>query len=225
MHYPVNEIFCSIQGEGALAGQPAVFIRLQGCAVGCAWCDTKHTWATPGATLTLEDILLKDEPSPLYAEVDHLDLVHCVMEMYGCKSLVERLVVITGGEPCQHDLFPLCSALLDVGFRVQVETSGTYATVLPDSVFLTVSPKIGMPGGRALCQETVQRAHEIKHVIGRQRDVDIFWSEVAPLAQPQQFVFVQPMSQSKTATKLCVDFAKCHNVNLSLQMHKYIGIR
>ncbi len=40
----VNEIFETIQGEATYTGTPAVFVRLQGCPVGCPWCDTKHTW-------------------------------------------------------------------------------------------------------------------------------------------------------------------------------------
>ena len=44
----VAETFYSIQGEGATAGQPAIFVRLQGCSVGCGWCDTKYSWAPGG---------------------------------------------------------------------------------------------------------------------------------------------------------------------------------
>ncbi len=44
MQYPINEMFQTLQGEGCFTGVPAIFIRLQGCPVGCAWCDTKHTW-------------------------------------------------------------------------------------------------------------------------------------------------------------------------------------
>ena len=44
MHYPINEIFQTIQGEGVFTGLPAIFVRLQGCPVGCPWCDTRHTW-------------------------------------------------------------------------------------------------------------------------------------------------------------------------------------
>jgi len=38
----VNEIFCSILGEGRYAGKPAIFIRLSGCNRKCKWCDTKY---------------------------------------------------------------------------------------------------------------------------------------------------------------------------------------
>ena len=44
MQYPINEMFQTLQGEGYFTGVPAIFIRLQGCPVGCARCDTKHTW-------------------------------------------------------------------------------------------------------------------------------------------------------------------------------------
>ncbi len=36
----INEMFETIQGEGAHTGIPSIFVRLQGCPVGCPWCDT-----------------------------------------------------------------------------------------------------------------------------------------------------------------------------------------
>jgi len=97
MTYQVNEIFQSVQGEGYHTGVPATFIRLQGCTVGCVWCDTKYTWAAGGSKMDVISIL---------AQVQH------------------HHVVITGGEPLAYDLDELLIALK--GRFVQVETSGQH---------------------------------------------------------------------------------------------------
>jgi 7-carboxy-7-deazaguanine synthase len=99
----VAEVFYSIQGEGATAGMPAVFARLQGCSVGCTWCDTKYSW-DPGAgrAVTLDGLLAE-------------------MAAFPC-----RRAVVTGGEPLESPLFaPLVEALAARDWQVEVETSGT----------------------------------------------------------------------------------------------------
>ncbi len=99
----IAECFFSIQGEGITAGVPAVFIRLQGCSVGCTWCDTKYSWdPSGGREVTLDGL------------VDEASAFPC------------RRVVITGGEPLESSLFPsLVGTLKAQGFTIEVETSGT----------------------------------------------------------------------------------------------------
>ena len=117
MHsYRVNEVFYSIQGEGAFAGTPAVFVRFSGCNLACPWCDTDHTHAEEMTRDELEDAvraLLKDRDG--------------------------AIVVLTGGEPALqlHDDEPLFRGF---GCRVCIETNGTLP--VPTWVdWVTVSPK------------------------------------------------------------------------------------
>ena len=76
---PVNELFETVQGEATFTGMPSTFVRLQGCDVGCPWCDTKYTWElnhTPADPLAI--ILQKIEPSPAFAAVSIDNLVHAL---------------------------------------------------------------------------------------------------------------------------------------------------
>ena len=99
----IAECFFSIQGDGITAGTPAVFIRLQGCSVGCQWCDTKYSWdPAAGREVALDDLVEEASAFPC------------------------RRAVITGGEPLESSLFsPLVEALKTRGFTLEVETSGT----------------------------------------------------------------------------------------------------
>lgn len=36
--------YVSIQGEAQYVGIPMLFVRIQGCPVGCDWCDSYYTW-------------------------------------------------------------------------------------------------------------------------------------------------------------------------------------
>ncbi|MBV8281340.1 MAG: 7-carboxy-7-deazaguanine synthase QueE, partial [Candidatus Eremiobacteraeota bacterium] len=54
----VNETFVSVQGEGAQIGAPAFFIRLDGCPLRCAWCDTPYALeGTAGAAMSVDAIV------------------------------------------------------------------------------------------------------------------------------------------------------------------------
>jgi len=76
MQYPINEMFQTLQGEGYFTGVPAIFIRLQGCPVGCAWCDTKHTWdKLADREVSLFSILAKTKESDKWGAGSAEDLL------------------------------------------------------------------------------------------------------------------------------------------------------
>jgi len=59
----VNEIFESIQGEGAHSGVPVLFIRLSGCTRACSFCDTKYH--TDGKDMTVNEVVERINKSKL----------------------------------------------------------------------------------------------------------------------------------------------------------------
>lgn len=96
----ITEIFHSLQGEARSVGRPTVFVRLTGCPLRCAWCDTPYAFSG-GTLMPLEDVLAR------------------------VRSHGARHVCVTGGEPlAQPECLPLLTALCDAGYDVSLETSG-----------------------------------------------------------------------------------------------------
>jgi 7-carboxy-7-deazaguanine synthase len=52
----ITEIYKSIQGESTYAGLSCVFVRLTGCNLRCAWCDSEYTF-TGGHRMSLAEIM------------------------------------------------------------------------------------------------------------------------------------------------------------------------
>jgi 7-carboxy-7-deazaguanine synthase len=98
----VNELFYSVQGEGTRAGLPCVFVRLRGCHLRCAYCDTAYAFHEGGAR-SIDAVV---------AEGERLG--------GGCP-----LWQVTGGEPLlQKGVHALMGGLCDAGKTVMIETSG-----------------------------------------------------------------------------------------------------
>ena len=96
------ELYKSVQGESSFAGVPCIFVRLAGCNLRCAWCDSEYTF-TGGKPFTADEI------------VAHIEALQ------PCP-----LIEFTGGEPMlQHkELLPLMQRLLEQGYTLMMETSG-----------------------------------------------------------------------------------------------------
>ena len=133
----IAEIFYTLQGEGTWAGTPAVFVRLAGCNLACAFCDTDYAIRS-------------------LAQID--EVVARVEELGGeCP-----MVVLTGGEPLAQSATPaLIDALRRAGRRVHIESNGTIFTELPRDVWLCVSPKERVDARMA------RRADEVKLIVDR----------------------------------------------------------
>jgi 7-carboxy-7-deazaguanine synthase len=96
------ELYKSVQGESSFAGVPCIFVRLAGCNLRCAWCDSEYTF-TGGKPFTLDEI-----------EQQIKSLAPC------------NLVEFTGGEPMlqSKELLLLMNRLLAENFTLMIETSG-----------------------------------------------------------------------------------------------------
>ena len=135
--YRVNEIFYTLQGEGAHSGIPAVFIRFSGCNLRCPWCDTEFAEFT---TMTAEQIVSE------------------ALNLYDIPNERRKMVVLTGGEPSLQVDKPLIDALHAAGFYICIETNGTRP--LPDGIdWITCSPKmVYQSEGRSISETVCQRS-------------------------------------------------------------------
>jgi len=149
----VSEIFYSIQGESTYAGWPCLFVRLTGCNLRCSWCDTSYAFDNGHWT---------DVPS----------VVETLRSMASCK-----LVEITGGEPLlQKPVLSLMQTLLDLGYTVLLETSGSVdIREVPVSVRRIVDIKAPGSGeaDKNLWQlEALRPSDELKVVLADRADFD-----------------------------------------------------
>ncbi len=213
MGYAVKEIFYTLQGEGANAGSPAVFLRFSGCnlwsgreedrpSAVCRFCDTDFigTNGSNGGKYSTAEALT-DQVTAVFPADPHK---------------YRPLAVCTGGEPLLQLDDALVGALKERGFRIAVETNGTLPVAFRCQLdWLTVSPKAGAPLRQA-------RGDELKLVYPQ------------PGAEPDRFeglafdhFYLQPMDgpRLKENTALAVRYCLDHpRWRLSLQQHKLLGL-
>ena len=212
MSYSVKEIYLTLQGEGGQAGRAAVFCRFAGCNL---WSGREEDRASAVCKFCDTDFIGTDGPDggKFEAEAALADRIERTWQSSSTSG--KRFVVFTGGEPLLQLDRPLIDAIHARGFEIAVETNGTVAA--PRGLdWICVSPK----AGTRLVQST---GDELKLVFPQAG------------ARPEEFqglafrhFFLQPMdgphrkANTDEALRYCLDNPVWH---LSLQTHKFVGIR
>lgn len=245
----VREIFDTIQGEGPLAGTPAVFVRLGGCNLRCTFCDT-------------------DFSVDRSLEMDPAVVAHRISQEWPTRGLV----VLTGGEPLRQDgVVFLIQELNRRGIKVQVETSGSLVSNLVLSFLKEAADAVGYnysdarrdlsivvsPKTNRVNPTLLPWVNAWKYIVAEEgMDTDglpayIYqrnakgiptaghnarpyrpWEdkERAAFADPRCYpVEVQPMwvedaAQRARNHQVAIQSAMKFNYNLSIQIHKYLGL-
>lgn len=211
MTYSVKETFLTVQGEAGQAGRVSVFLRFAGCNLWsglerdrdtavCTFCDTDFvgTNGDGGGKFKTADLL-----------ADHVN------SFWMGRKGDPKLVVCTGGEPLLQLDAPLIDALHARGFEIAIESNGTLKA--PKGIdWICISPKADA--------EVVQTSgQELKLVYPQEKamperfehmDFERFWLQ--PMDGPDQ------VANTQAAMDYCL---KHPQWRLSIQTHKYIGVR
>jgi len=201
----VNEIFYSIQGEGPTIGKPAVFVRLGGCNLACAWCDSKYTW----------------DPKCADNKVWTIKKIIREIKKYPCRHLV-----ITGGEPLlQQDKLKILLSKLK-GYTAEIETNGSLPIKISRLIEqINCSPKLKNSGNptyslrvkptnkKVLYKFVVQKGENLKEINAFIRKYKI----------PKKKVYLMPEGISRDAilkrSTWLIEICKKEGYNFSPRLH------
>ncbi|MFC7704805.1 7-carboxy-7-deazaguanine synthase QueE [Plastorhodobacter daqingensis] len=178
----ISEIFGpTIQGEGALIGQPTVFVRTGGCDFRCSWCDSLHA----------VDSRFRDDWRPMHA-------TEIWAEVTRLSGGVPLTVSLSGGNPAIQPLGDLIALGQAQGYRFAMETQGSVArdwfAALDLIVLSPKPPSSGMDsraGDLAACLAAAGAARAVlKFVIFD--EADYLWSRAMAASFPGLAVYLQP---------------------------------
>ena len=216
--YKINEVFYTLQGEGAHSGIPAVFVRFSGCNLKCPWCDTEFAE---------------------YTEMSAVQIVAEVQELYDIPNERRKMVVLTGGEPSLQVDKSLIDALHAAGFYICIETNGTRA--LPDGIdWITCSPKAGESPetlSHAVSRLALKKVNEVKVVFTGEYDPEVWRTKIEaehwllqPLRYTGEWLISHAIDEFEDDRNDNLDDTVRYILShpfwrLSVQLHKIVGLR
>ena len=199
----ITEIFYSLQGEAKEVGIPTVFVRLTGCPLRCNYCDTAYAFKGNNP-LSIQHIL--DEVAQYNAQ-------------YVC---------VTGGEPmAQSNCLKLLDSLIDSGYNVSMETSGSI-DITPVNSKVSIVMDIKTPSSTEEHQNRYENLpilkskDQLKFVIASRSDFD-WCTEILDNHEVESEILFSPVYESLKPVELA-DWIleKKINVRLQVQLHKLL---
>lgn len=201
----ITEIFLSLQGEARDAGWPTVFVRLTGCPLRCAYCDTAYAFHG-GQWMDIDAIV---------AQVAGFSVRH---------------VCVTGGEPlAQKRCLTLLQQLCDAGHRVSLETSGAI-DIAPVDTRVSRVVDIKTPGSGELERNLWSNLQhltphdQIKFVICSRADYDWAREQVHARVLPARCDVLFSPSHGQVGPRELADWIVADRlpVRFQMQLHKLL---
>lgn len=207
---PIDQIICTIQGEGSNIGTPSLLIRTKGCNLSCPFCDSKRTWQ-----IKSDDLLLSIK-NLIVLEKQIVDVVRNNLN-YNIHSLI-----LSGGEPSIHFdnivyrnfIGRLCESLdIDV---VEIETNAAFipfknienfieslSTRINDRIIFNISPK-DKSDIEIVKQNIIwcydhkesQKIDFVLKIVNAKSSIEQFEQELVPIISPLENVkiYIMPLT-------------------------------
>ena len=199
----ITEIFYSLQGEAKEVGIPTVFVRLTGCPLRCNYCDTAYAFKGNNP-LSIESIMEQ-------------------VEKYNT-----HYVCVTGGEPmAQRNCLILLDTLIEAGYKVSMETSGSI-DISPVNKKVSVVMDLKTPSSTEQSQNRyenitlLESKDQLKFVIASRSDFDWCCSILESYDVLSDVLFSPVYESLKPVDLADWILEKQLNVRLQVQLHKLL---
>ena len=199
----ITEIFYSLQGEAKEVGIPTVFVRLTGCPLRCNYCDTAYAFKGNNP-LSIESIM---------------EQVAKYNTPYVC---------VTGGEPmAQSNCLILLDTLIEAGYKVSMETSGSI-DISPVNNKVSVVMDLKTPSSTEQSQNRyenialLESKDQLKFVIASRLDFDWCCNILENYDVLSDILFSPVYESLKPVDLADWILEKQLNVRLQVQLHKLL---